>query len=122
MPSATYSGSSGYFDSSATDARTAAANAMLGAIGSNDLKAYQQAAANFLAASPAGSGLPVWACTITVDAKGNLINTNNTGVAFDGTVVDENHMGYAGMMNPVPGTPNVADGTANYLGMVTRTT
>jgi hypothetical protein len=118
MPSATYSGANGYFDSSAVDARIAAANAMLGAVGSNDLKGYQQAAANFLAASPAGSGLPVWAATITVDAKGNLINTNNAGIAFDGTVVSDDHTGYAGMMNPVPGVPNIADGTANYLGMV----
>ena len=122
MPAATYSGSNGYYDTGAVDARTAASSAMLAAVGNNDLKAYQQAAANFLAASPAGSGLPVWASTITVDAKGNLINTNNAGVAFDGTVVDDNRLGYAGMMNPVPGTPNIADGTANYLGVVTNRT
>jgi hypothetical protein len=122
MPPATYSGSSGYFDSNAVEARTSAANAMLAAIGNNDLKAYQQAAANFLAASPAGSGLPVWASTITVDSLGNIINTNCGGVAYDGTVVGDDHMGYAGMMNPVPGTPNIADGTANYLGMVLQRT
>jgi hypothetical protein len=122
MPAATYSGSNGYYSSSAVDARTAAANAMLGAVGSNDLKGYQQAAANFLAASPPGSGLPVWASTITVDPHGNLINTNCAGVAFDGTVVAEGGLGYAGMMNPVPGTPNIADGTANYLGIVTNRT
>jgi hypothetical protein len=118
MPAATYTGSRGYFDSSAVDARTAAANSMLTALGRNDLKGYQQAAANFLAACPAGSGLPVWATTVTVDPKGNLINTNCAGIAFDGTVVGDDHMGYAGMMNPVPGTPNIADGTANYLGDV----
>jgi hypothetical protein len=122
MPSPTYSGGSGYFDSSAADARTQAANAMLTAVGSNDLKGYQQAAANFLAASPAGSGLPVWAATITLDQKGNLINTNCAGIAPDGTVVSDNRMGYAGMMNPVPGVPNIADGTANYLGVVSHAT
>lgn len=122
LPAATYSGSNAYFDSSAVDARTAAANAMLAAVGSNNLKAYQQAAVNFLAASPAGSGLPIWASTITVDTKGNLINTNNAGMAFDGTMVADDHTGYAGMMNPVPGTPNIADGTANYQGIVTYRT
>jgi hypothetical protein len=120
MPSPTYTGSNGYYDASAVEARTEAANTMLGAVGSNDLKGYQQAAANFLAASPAGSGLPVWASTITVDSHGNLINTNCAGVAFDGTVVNEDHTGYAGMMNPVPGVPNIADGTANYLGIVSN--
>ena len=89
---------------------------MLAALGNNNVAAYQQAASNFLAASPAGSGLPVWASTITIDQHGNFINTNNAGVAADGTVVGENRMGYAGMMNPVPGVPNIADGTANYLG------
>jgi len=123
MPSPTDSGSNGYYAASAVDARTAASSAMLAAVGNNDLKAYQQAAANFLAASPAGSGLPVWASTITVDPHGNLINTNNAGVAFDGTVVNEDHTGYAGMKNPVPGVPNIADGTANYLGVAkSRTT
>jgi hypothetical protein len=123
MPAATYAGSNGYFDSAAVDARSAASSAMLGALGNNDVKAYQQAAANFLAASPPGSGLPVWASTITVDPRGNLINTNCAGVAYDGTLVGEDHLGYAGMMNPVPGVPNIADGTANYLGaVVNRTT
>jgi hypothetical protein len=119
MPAATYSGPNAYFDSNAVEARGAAAGAMLAAIGSNDLKAYQQAAANFLAASPAGSGLPVWAYTITVNAHGNLINTNCAGPAIDGTIVPEDRMGYAGMMNPVPGSPNIADGTANHLGVIT---
>lgn len=105
MPAATYTGSNGYFDGSAVDARTAASNAMLGALGSNDVKAYQQAAANFLAASPAGGGLPVWASTIAMDTQGNLINTNSVGMS-------------AGMMNPVPGVPNIAAGTADALGNV----
>ena len=119
MPAATYNGSSSYFDAPAVDARTAAANAMLAAVGNNDVKGYQQAAANFLAASPAGSGLPIWASTITMDQHGNLINTNNAGIATDGTLVAEDRMGYSGMMSPVPGVPNIASGTANYLGMVT---
>jgi hypothetical protein len=119
VPGATYSGSNGYYDQTAVDARTAAANAMLGALGSNNAAAYQAAAANFLAASPAGSGLPVWASTVTIDSCGNLINTNCAGTAPDGTVVSENHTGYAGMTNPVPGVPNIADATANYLGTVT---
>jgi hypothetical protein len=118
MPAPTYSGTNGYFDSAAALARCEASGAMSAAVGNNDLRAYQQAAANFLAACPAGSGLPVWASTITVDQKGNLINTNCAGIAPDGTVVGEDHLGYAGMMNPVPGTFNIAEGTANYLGMV----
>jgi hypothetical protein len=117
MPAATYSGSSGYFDTSAANAREDAANAMLTAAHNNDLAAYRQAAVNFLAASPAGSGLPVWATTITVDSKGNLVNNNYQSVASDGSVIDDNHT-YAGMRNPVPGTPNIADGTADYHGMV----
>jgi hypothetical protein len=120
MPAATYHGPNAMYDESAINARTSAASSMLAAVGSNDLKGYQQAAANFLAASPAGSGLPVWASTITVDLKGNLINTNCAGVAFDGTVVPEGGCGYAGMRNPVPGTPNIADGSSNYLGAVTN--
>jgi len=116
MPAATYSGSSAYYDGSAVDARTEAANEMLGALGNNNVAAYQQAAANFLAASPAGSGLPVWAATVTVDQHGNLVNTNNAGIAADGTVVPESGMGYAGMMSPVPGVPNIANGTADRLG------
>ena len=116
MPAATYSGDNSYLGQSAVDERTAAASAMLAAVGSNNLAAYQQAAANYLAASPVGSGLPVWASTITVDPQGNLINTNCAGVAFDGTVVADDHSGYAGMMSPVPGVPSIANGTANYLG------
>ena len=122
MPAATYTGSSGYYDGEAVDARTAAANAMLAAVGNKDVHGYQQAAANFLAASPAGSGLPVWAGTITVDAHGNLINTNNAGIAPDGTLVAEGGLGYTGMMSPVPGVPNIANGTVNSLGGVIGTT
>jgi hypothetical protein len=117
MPAATYRGANAYFDTSAVEARGTAADAMLTAAHNNDLAGYRQAAANFLAASPAGSGLPVWATTITVDSRGNLVNNNYQSVASDGSVIDDNHT-YAGMRNPVPGTPNIADGTANYHGMV----